>query len=73
MQLGLAQEAVFLQFRLNQPEGQSGGIYRNIQLFEKIGNSPYVIFMSMRHHKGFDFVCIAEQVRNIRNDKVNPQ
>ena len=43
MQLGLVQQAVLPELPLDQADGQGGGVHRDVELFQQVGNGSNVI------------------------------
>ena len=61
------------QLVLNQCNGQSGSVYRDIYLLQNVRKCADVILMSMRDDKALDLVDVVLQIRDIRYHAVNTE
>ena len=64
---------VLSQLVLNQCNGQSGSVYRDIYLLQNVRKCSDVILMSMRNDKALDLVDVVLQIRDIRYHAVNTE
>ena len=70
-QLGLFEQAVFLQLQLDEPGGQTGAVYRHIHLLENVGDGPDVVLMSVGDEQAPDAPLVFHQIGYVGNYQID--
>ncbi len=72
-QVGVVEEAVFVEFALDEGEGEFGSVDGNVQLGEDPGQAADVVFMAVREQDGFDLVAVFGEVGDVGDDDVDAE
>ena len=70
-QLGLVQEAVFLQLQLNEPQGQGRGVDGGIDGLQHIGQGADVILVSVGDKEATELLLIFGKVGHIGDHQIH--
>ncbi len=70
-ELGLVQEAVFLQLELDQTGGHAGGVNGDVHVPEQIGDGADVVLMSVGEEDAPNTVAVFDEVGKIGDNHVN--
>src|SRR5450759_559619 len=70
-EVGLAQETVLLQLRFDEPEGQPCAVDRNVELLQRVRQTPDVVFMAVRREDAEHVAIRLKEVRDVRQHEVD--
>ncbi len=70
-ELGLLEQAVFLQLQLDEPRRQAGAVHRHIHLLENIGDGPDMVLVTMGDEKPPDSRPVLYQIGHVGDHQIN--
>jgi len=71
-EVGLAQDPVLFQLRLDEPESEPGPINRHVEALEHEGEGADVVLMAVGEDDPEHLLVLPEQVADVGDDEVDP-
>jgi len=72
-QVGLTQDAVLPQLRLEEAKSQPSAVNRHVELLERVGQASDVVLMTVGEKNAEHLSATVQQVRDVRQDQVDPE